>query len=30
MNAAVWPFSKVQRLRPRSGNGIVAVAYRVD
>jgi len=27
---AVWPFTKVQRLRPGSGNGIVAVAYRQD
>jgi SAM-dependent methyltransferase len=26
----VWPFTKVQKLRPSSGNGIVAVAYRQD
>jgi len=29
-HVAVWPFTKVQRLRPSSGNGIVAVAYRQD
>ena len=27
--AVIWPFTKFQRLRPGSGNGIVAVAYRV-
>jgi len=30
VSAAVWPFTKVQRMRPSSGNGIVAVAYRLD
>ena len=27
---AVWPFTKLQKLRRSSGNGIVAVAYRQD